>query len=69
MCSYMNDCNGHGSCSKTTGKCKCNSGFYGADCGTTVKEFTFDYNAQNFEAKNYTGSRWTYFMVPPTIEK
>mmetsp|Transcript_43309 Transcript_43309/g.57326 ORF Transcript_43309/g.57326 Transcript_43309/m.57326 type:complete len:262 (-) Transcript_43309:889-1674(-) len=39
MCNYMNNCSGNGSCN-SYGKCECSSGFYGADCSTTVTDLT-----------------------------
>ena len=39
MCDYMNDCNGNGSCN-SYGKCECDSGFFGADCSSTVTDLT-----------------------------
>lgn len=43
MCTYMNDCNGHGSCSsKTDGKCVCDEGFYGSDCTSEVDALLSD---------------------------
>ena len=41
MCDYMNQCNDHGTCSASTdGKCVCDTGFYGADCSSTVHELS-----------------------------
>lgn len=37
MCTYMNDCNGNGSCNKY-GKCECNADFFGADCTSSVMD-------------------------------
>lgn len=44
MCSYMNDCSGHGSCSDSTGQCVCDSGYFGADCSveTTIVDSDTD---------------------------
>lgn len=39
MCKYMNKCSGNGSCN-SYGKCECNSGFFGADCSTSVVDLT-----------------------------
>lgn len=39
MCTYMNDCNGNGSCS-SFGKCECSQGFFGPDCSTSVVDLT-----------------------------
>ena len=58
MCSYMNSCNGHGSCSKDTGKCTCKAGWFGADCLTEVTPAT-----DNFRFMGVKGSRWQYFSV------
>jgi len=39
MCKYMNECNGKGTCN-SFGKCECDSGFFGADCLSTVTDLT-----------------------------
>ena len=39
MCDYMNNCNSNGSCN-SYGKCECKTGFYGADCSSTVLDLT-----------------------------
>lgn len=39
MCKYMNDCSGNGDCN-SYGKCECRTGFYGADCSTSVVDLT-----------------------------
>ena len=39
MCNYMNDCNNNGSCN-SYGKCECDTGFFGADCSSTVTDMS-----------------------------
>jgi len=59
MCSYMNDCNGNGSCN-SYGKCECSNGFSGPDCSTTLVDLT----AQGNVEETVTASRWFYYTVP-----
>ena len=61
MCDYMNNCNGNGVCSSMTGQCECDSGFFGADCGTKILELAAD--SEPIEVA-VTGNRWTFVKVP-----
>ena len=58
MCTYMNDCNGNGSCD-IDGKCTCDSGSYGPDCSATVHNIW-----TGGSAYSVTGKRWVYFLLP-----
>ena len=62
MLAYMDNCSGHGSGSTSTGKCTCNSGWYGADCSTKVT----DLSETTAVDENISGARWTYYSVPAT---
>ena len=61
MCKYMNDCYGNGSCN-SYGKCECKSGYYGADCSTTVTNLSSA--SGNKDSQSVTASRWYYYKVP-----
>lgn len=66
MCDYMNDCNGQGTCSSSTnGKCVCDTGYYGADCSSTVDALT---SSTSTYLKSPTGYRWKYFSVPASSD-
>lgn len=66
MCTYMNSCNSHGSCSeKTDGKCVCDDGYYGADCASEVDKLIADKTHYTY-IKSATGYRWFYFSLPTT---
>ena len=60
MLDAMNQCNGNGNPNTSTGKCECNSGYYGADCLTTVTQL----KDQDNHSKSADGARWYYFGVP-----
>jgi hypothetical protein len=65
MCNYMQDCNGNGSCSSSTGLCECKTGYFGADCSVQVSEFENHSTAmQKVSESGVKGKRWTYFAVP-----
>lgn len=65
MCSYMQDCNGHGSCSASTGLCECKTGYFGADCSAQVQAFeNTSTSLQKITESEVKGKRWTYFSVP-----
>lgn len=60
MCTYMNDCNGNGSCNKY-GKCECTSDFFGADCSTSVTALASA--GTKSDEQTFTASRWFYYSV------
>lgn len=61
MLNAMENCNGHGSGSLSTGKCTCDSGWYGADCNTQVTELN---SANSESSETVTAARWYYYSVP-----
>jgi hypothetical protein len=64
MCGYMNSCSKQGTCSSTTGKCACNSGFTGADCSDTLINLP---QAGNFQQSyQVQGVNWLYFTFSQT---
>jgi len=61
MCDYMNDCNGNGDCN-SYGKCECKSGFFGADCSTSVIDLTKVEGG--LVQVTIKASRWMYYSIP-----
>jgi len=64
MLTAMEDCNGHGSGSLSTGKCTCENGWLGADCNTWVN----DLSSESSDTKEVEASRWFYYSVPADQE-
>lgn len=62
MIEYMNSCSGHGTPDTTTGTCTCDSGYYGADCMTTITQFSD--SASKSKTESAYGTQWFYYGVP-----
>ena len=55
-CEAMNNCNGHGTCSETTGQCICNEGYKFADCSKKAIELGFI--KDDGQRETTTGPTW-----------
>jgi len=60
MCTFMNDCSNHGSCSSSTGQCVCDSGYYGADCSVAPLKLSLTQSGTFVETSL---TKWQYFKI------
>ncbi|CDW77081.1 serine carboxypeptidase [Stylonychia lemnae] len=66
MCGYMNQCSQNGVCDeKTTGKCKCNEGYTGADCYSKL----FELQDNQHQTYKLNGTQYLYFQFQENLSQ